>query len=270
MKSPAFFISFLAASIALWGSSARAQEAPLKLKMSGTIEVGGGAYQLTNGYPGRRVAYVRGELRPAEGQRWTGEIASVSEFGDSGTLFVLGYETEFGRRWIFQAGGATSSDGATLPRLRLDVSLGRKWLKEANLVTTIAITGIEAKDEHRDHAVQLSTAYFFDMSGMPWVVEGGVRRNISDPGAVGATSYYGAVTRGREKERLISLRLGTGHESYQLVGGTAALVGFPSNAWQFSWREWLNRSNGFKLQLDGYHNPYYNRRGLEAAWFWDF
>lgn len=270
MKSSAFCITVVLTFLA--PSSARAQdhEQPLLLKTSGYLEIGAGAYQLTDGYPNRSSGFVRGELHPAAGQRWNAEITRISEFGDSGTLFVVGYEKEIGRNWITQVGAASSNGGVTLPRLRLDFALGHKWLEQANLVTTLGFTSIQAKDEHRDHALQFSTAYFFEAGGMPCALEGGVRHNISSPGAVGATSYYAAVTRGREKERVTSLRLGTAREAYQLVGDSMALVGFPSDTLLLTWREWLDRNSGFQLRLDGYRNPYYSRRGIEAAWFRDF
>lgn len=251
-------------------ASRPAAEQPLQLKMSGYIEAGASDDLLTSGYPDRHTEFVRGELRTSPTERWTAEINEVTEFGETGTLFVAGYEKQLGTDWIAQAGVATSAGGDTLPRLRLDMALGRKWLEARNLVTTVSVTEIEDKDVHRDHAIQFSTAYFFDIKGWPWAVEGGIRRNDSDPGSNGATSYYAAITSGREKERVVSLRIGAGREAYQLVGANIAIDNFSSNSLLFTWREWLGKDYGFQLRADTYHNPYYERRGVEASWFQDF
>lgn len=261
-------------AMGLLGAGARAQQQPeepaLQLKMSGTVEVGGSSYALSNDYPSRQTAFVRAEFKPSGDQRWTGEIANIREFGDAGTLLAIGYEKTLNPNWVVQAGAATSDAGVTLPRLRFDLALGRKWLENANLVTTLGIAHIQAKDAHSDQAVQLSTAYYFDAGAYAGSVEGGVRNNLSNPGAVSADSYYVAFTLARTKERSISLRLGTGQEAYQLVGDSLALVNFPSDTLLLTWREWLSRNGGLQLRLDAYRNPFYRSNGIEASWFWDF
>lgn len=257
-------------SVCAGNSAAHANDAPLALKMSGFVEAGGSSYELTGDYPNRHTAYVRGALRRGPDQQWFGEVARITEFGDSGTLLALQHQRNLDETWLVQVAGATSIGGATLPRLRLDFSLGRKWLEQKNLVTTLGVSGIQAKDIHRDRAVQLSAAYYFDAGTVPMAAEGGVRYNISDPGAVAASSYFLALTRGSEKDSVISLRLSAGREAYQLIGSAVTLTDFPSRSWLLTWRKWLNRDSGFQLRLDGYHNPYYDRRGVEAGWFRDF
>jgi YaiO family outer membrane protein len=282
MKSVVLTSLLLAGIVASCWQAARADEAPsggnepaasepqLTLKMSGYLEAGASDDLLTGGFPNRHAEFVRGEIRPEAGERWMAEINEITQFGDTGTLFVAGYENEIAQLWIVQAGVSSSAGGITLPRLRLDLALGKKWLDEHNLVTTVGITEVQSKDVHRDHALQFSTAYFFDISGQPWAVEGGVLHNASDPGSIGATSYYAALTTGREKERVVSLRIGAGREAYQLVGSSIALDNFPSNTLLFTWREWLTKDYGFQLRVDTYHNPFYDRRGIEASWFAEF
>ena len=262
----------LYASLAGWGAQAMAQEqeAAPQLKMTGTIELGAASYDLTDGYAARHTSFVRAELKPDADQRWTGEIANISEFGDTGTLLVLGYERTIDRNWVVQAGASSSDSGATLPRLRFDLALGHKWLENANLVTTLGITTIQAKDAHSDHAIQFSTAYYFDAVGWSWSVEGGVRNNTSNPGAVSADAYYAAVTLARPKVRTVSLRVGSGQEGYQLVGDNTALVNFSSDTLLLTWREWFTARSGMQWRWDRYRNPYYNSNGIEASWFLDF
>lgn len=260
----------LSASLSGWIGAVYADEAPLRLKMSGYIEAGASDDLLTSGYPDRHTEFVRGELRTSPDERWTAEVNEVTEFGGTGTLFVVGHETQIGENWVAQMGAATSASGDTLPRLRLDLALSRKWLDQRNLVTTVSITEVQAKDVHRDHAIQFATAYFFDLVGWPWAVEVGLRRNNSDPGSIAANTYYGALTSGREKERVISLRIGAGHEAYQLVGNNIALANFSSNSLLFTWREWLSKDGGIQFRADTYHSPYYEKRGFEASWFAEF
>ncbi len=251
-------------------SFAFAEEPPLALKMTGYIETGGGAYQLSGGYPGRHTLYVRGMLQASPDEYWQGEVAQVAEFGDSGTLLAAQYQRNLDARWLAQAAASTSAGGATLPRLRLDFALGRKWLEEQNLLTFVGLSAIQAKDVHRDHALQVSAAYYFDVAAVPMALEGGARFNVSDPGGVAASSAFLALTRGAEKNRVVSLRLSAGREAYQLTGDTVLLSDFRSRSWLLTWREWVNRKTGFQLRLDGYQNPYYQRHGIEAGWFWDF
>ena len=264
--------SILVTMLVCWlGTAVAAADEPFpQLKMSGFIEAGASDYLLTGGFANRHSEFVRGELRTTQGERWSAEVDEITEFGSTGTLLVANYEKQIGDNWITQTSVATSTGGDTLPRLRLDMALSYKWLEQRNLVSTLSITELKAKDVHRDHAIQLSSAYFFDVNGWPWAVEAGIRRNQSDPGANGATSYFTAVTSGREKERIVSLRLGAGREAYQLVGNTIAINKFPSNTLLLTWREWLTKESGFQLRADVYHNPFYNRRGIEASWFWGF
>ena len=262
----------LYAAMSGFGARVMAQEQEItpQLKMTGTIEVGASAYELTADYPARHNSFVRGEIKADGDQRWTGEIANISEFGDSGTLLVLGYEKTINRNWVVQAGVAGSDSGLTLPRLRFDMALGHKWLEGANLVTTVGVTTIQAKDAHSDHAIQFSTAYYFDAVGWSWAVEGGMRNNISNPGAVSADAYYAAATLARPKVRTISLRLGSGQEGYQLVGDNTALVNFPSETLLLTWREWFSANSGLQWRWDRYRNPFYRSSGIEASWFLDF
>ncbi len=252
------------------GAVAQEREAAPQLKMTGTLELGAAGYDLTGGYPARHTSFVRGELKPDADQRWTGEIANISEFGDSGSLLVLAYEKTIDHHWVVQVGASGSDSGATLPRLRFDLALGRKWLDNANLVTTLGITTVQAKDAHSDHAVQFSTAYYFDGLGWSWSLEGGVRNNMSNPGSVSADSYFAALTLSRPKVRTVSLRLGSGQEGYQLVGDNTALVNFSSDTLLLTWREWLTANSGLQWRLDRYRNPFYSSSGIEASWFLEF
>ncbi len=268
------FLSFRTTSaltcMALCTLSSQAQESIGGKSLSGFIELGASQAQLTEGYAPRSSAFVRGELQGENEQRINFEIANISEFSDQGTLLSVAYFTNLDSEWIAQGNLSTSSGGNTLPRIRADVGVGHKWLDQKNLVTTVELSRIQYKDVHTDTALQGSVAYYFEHSGTPLAIESGLRYNVSDPGAVGATSQYVAVTAGREQDRVISLRIGSGRESYQLVDSNVALVGFKSNDLLLTWRQWFDGRRGIQLRLDTYQNPYYSRTGIEASWFQSF
>ena len=235
----------------------------------GYIETGAGYDTLTSGYQNRSAVFVRGAYVLDKTQRFTGEVNEIRQFGSTGPLFVGGYENDFSPDWILMLGGAFSpgSNGDTLPRSLVDASIGRKWLEARNLVTTIGLTNIQYKNAYTSHATQASAAYYFDYLNMPLAVEGGAIYNVSDPGSVGATQYYGAITEGREMDSIFSLRIGGGNVAYELVGNVTALEQFPSKSLLVTWRKWLTKSYGFQLRADAYSNPYYQQHGLEVSFF---
>jgi YaiO family outer membrane protein len=244
----------------------------IQQQSSGYIETGAGYDALTNAYPDSHSVFVRGEIRTDPTQKFTGEINEIDQFGSTGPLIVGGYEKDFDPLWILQLGGAFSpgSNGYTLPQSRFDVAVGRKWLEQNNLVTTLGLTHIQYKDVHTDQAVQLSAAYYFEHWNTPLAIEGGAIHNISNPGSAGAMQYFGAFTEGREKDSIVSLRIGNGMEAYQLVGNTTALSQFSFNSALLTWRKWLTHDYGFQLRADSFQSPYYQQHGVEASWFKDF
>lgn len=250
--------------------AAHAEDAdpPLQLKRSGFLEAGITQSSLTAGYGNWKGQFVRGMWQSDENNVWNVEIAHLEEFGNSGVLFVLGDSHTINPEWFVNAYVSTSSGGELfLPQLRLDVSINRKWLEKLNLVTTLGFTAINAKDGHEDRSVLLGASYYFEQ---PWVIEGGVRFNNSNPGSVSSTSEYFAVTYGRDKERYISLMYGYGGEAYQNIGENAIISDFLSNVWTLTWRQWVDRDYGFQLRAVSYHNPHYDRAGAEIAVFRDF
>lgn len=262
-------VKLCAAHVALLGvvGAARAAEEPLKLKMSGMLEAGIMHHGLSAGYGVWNGQFVRGVLQTDAVNVWNGEIVHASQFGDSGVLLASGLTHTINPDWFVAGGVSTSAGGFFLPRLRLDLSISRKWLEQRNLVTTVGVTVANAKDGHSDRSVLLAAAYYFER---PWVVEGGVRLNQSNPGGIASTTVFVAGTYGREKWRLVSLRYQFGTEAYQLIGNSAALADFRSDAWTLTWREWVARDYGFQLRVESYRNPTYGRQGVELSVFKDF
>lgn len=241
---------------------------PAAFVPKGSLEAGIGFHSLTAGYPNWNSQFVRGTYAPDAKNTWTGEMANMRQFDAKGVLFVLGNTHVINDDWYMSTALATSTGGFFLPRYRADLTINRKFLEPRNLVIGAGLSSIKAKDEHRDLALLINAAYYFEA---PWVIEAGARINRSNPGRVIANYYNVAVTYGRDKERYISLRLAAGREGYQLVNDAgSALADFASHDALLTWREWVGRDWGFQLRVGAYKNPYYRRVGGEFSLFKDF
>lgn len=243
------------------------EEGSVAYQPKGSVEAGLGFHRLT-GYPNWNSQFLRGNYAPDPQNNWTAEIAHMSQYDDKGVLMVLGNTHVLNEDWYTSTAVGTSSGGFFLPRLRADVLLHRKLLDARNLVVGAGVSAIKAKDEHRDVALILNAAYYFES---PWVLEAGMRTNRSNPGGVVASYYNMSVTYGRDKQRYVSLLMSAGREGYQLVsGGGSALADFSSHDTLLTWREWVERDWGFQVRIGAYGNPFYRRHGGELSLFWDF
>jgi YaiO family outer membrane protein len=234
---------------------------------SGYIEAGLLHHTLSAGYPSWQGLFLRGGWRSDPDNFWSAELVSSQQFDDQGTLAVLGNTHTINERWYTNASISSSNSGFYLPNLRMDISANRKWLERLNLVTTVGLTGIDARDGHKDRSVLLAASYYFEA---PFVLEGGIRFNNSNPGQVKSTSQYVALTYGEHRRQIMSLRYGFGEEAYQYIGNDALLVNFNSNIWTGTWRKWVNPRQGFQVRAESYHNPYYDRLGMEFSVFQEF
>ena len=236
-------------------------------EMPGSLEVGVLHHTLTAGNPSWNGQFARGVLVSDTSNAWNASIVNLREFGDSGTMIALGNTHYFDDKWYSSVSASGSSGGSFLPRLRFDVSGSRRWLEGLNLLTTVTLTAINAKDGHQDRSLLLSSAYYFQQ---PLVLEAGVRINQSNPGKVVSNAKYVAVTYGENKKQIMSLRYGYGQEAYQYIGVDAFLVDFKSDAWTATWRKWIRPQLGFQVRAESYHNQYYDRRGIEVSAFKEF
>jgi len=262
-----FFLTIFCASTVTFAHADTQEDQPLNLKMSGHIEAGLMHHSLTNNYGSWNGQFLRTVLQIDEKNIVNAELANSKQFGDNGTLLVLGLSHSLNKDWFANASISGSSGGFFLPRLRMDVSINRKWLEDQSLVTTIGFTAVNAKDDHKDRSVLLSAAYYFQQ---PWIIEGGIRFNRSNPGQVTSNAKFAAVTFNQDKLREVSLRYDFGEEAYQLIGNNQALSQFDSHALSLTWREWIMRNGGLQLRLESYKNPSYDRNGMELTWFQEF
>ena len=79
---------------------------------------------------------------------------------------------------------------------------------------------------------------------------------------------------GREKQHYFTARIDHGKEGYLPTGaitnGAGDQVGFQSTELSLQWRQWLGKDWGYLVGGQFYRNPYYNRKGVSAAVFFDF
>jgi YaiO family outer membrane protein len=240
---------------------------PGEARVSGWIETGLNYHVLTGTEPNWFGQYLRGVVDVAHKDVWSYEIVHQDEHGDDGVFFGLGNTHTFDPDWYTAVSLGTSAGGFFYPRFRADAFVNRKWLEGRNLVTTLGVGYFDAKDVHYDVSFFAGVAYYFTA---PWIVEGGLRYNLSYPGAVAAPAPFLAVTYGRNKEHYVTLRAGIGREAYQLVGPSQALVDFQSEVVTLTWRQWLTQEWGFRVSAEYYNNPFYERHGVEIGVFRDF
>jgi len=243
--------------------AAAAQAAP-----SGMVEAGLLHHSLSGSYGNWQHQFVRGTLRTSDATVWNGDLVNAKAFGGHGKLLAVGATHVFSPDWYGSAGASVGS-GFLYPESRFDLAVNRKLGADSKLVATAGMTAINARDGHRDRTLLLGLTYYMADA---LVLDGGIRFNRSNPGRVMANSKHIAMTYGRDKQQYLTLRYGMGEEAYQYIGAgsTDLLVNFRSNVTTATWRKWLNPRQGFQLRAEAYHNPYYNRRGLEAALFQEF
>jgi YaiO family outer membrane protein len=246
-------------------SAAAQPETPIKL-LTNYVETDGSYLTFSNGYGYwvggcTRAAYNHGK------DVWNGEANGQHEFGDSGVYFAAGDTHTFNSDWYGSLTIGSSAGGFFWPRYRMDAFLNRKWMRRRQLITTAGFGYSAAKDVHRDHSFFLGTSYYFQR---PWILEGGLYFNVSNPGTVLAPSGFVAVTQGRNKHQYVVVRGGYGEEAYQLIGPTVSLARFRSQTLTITWRKWVGKNWGINLVGDSYHNPYYIRGGTSFGLFKDF
>jgi YaiO family outer membrane protein len=220
-------------------------------------EVGARYYDVNEGFSDTYGTYARFNHAPASGKDlWFGEVAYLDRFDAAGTY--LYYST---------VSVGTSAGGFFWPSWRVDASISRRWLPRRNFVSTVGIGYFDAKDDHRDVSALVEGTYYFES---PWIVQAGVRLNESDPGSVVSPSGYAAVTYGRDYERFVTLRYGTGQQGYEALSSPAFVVDFPFQEVSLTWREWVRPDIGFNLVGYGFQSDPYDQLGFELGVFKEF
>jgi len=246
------------------GSDVPPQTGPKQL--TNYFEAGGDYLTLSNGFGYWAGGYARGVV--TEGKNiWNAEVNGQHEFGDAGVYLAAGDTYNFNPDWYGSLTAGSSVGGFFWPRFRGDGFIDRKWMAHRQFITTLGFGYYAAKDVHRDHSFFAGSAYYFSK---PWILEEGIRFNVSNPGSVFSPAGFVAVTQGRNQQHYITVRAGLGVEAYQLVGPTVALNDFQSQTLTTTWRQWVGANWGFNLVGDYYHSPFYLRGGTSIGFFREF
>lgn len=236
------------------------------LLLNNYVEAGSDYAPLTAGFGEWRGGYIRTSVTKGSNV-WNAEATGQSEFGDSGTYFDGGDTFTLNANWYGSASVGSSAGGFFWPKFRTDEFINKKWLKSKQWITTFGFGYDAAKDAHRDHSFYVGTTYYFSK---PWIVESGIRFNISNPGSVFSSAGFVAITQGRANHHYITVRIGAGEEAYQLIGPVTSLSDFESQTATITWRKWIGRHWGINFVGDYYHNPFYMRGGPSVGLFKDF
>lgn len=196
-----------------------------------------------------------------------GEISLNRRFDMDGVFVGLSDTYNINDDWYANLSLGFGNGAFYLPRYRVDATIYKKWLPQKNLVTSVGVGQYKAPDGHTDNSLALGLVYYFDA---PWVAELGLRANSSEPGAIKTQQQFLALTYGRVKENLVTVRHAWGNEGYQTIATNAQLVNFASKETSISWRHWLAPRTGLLLSANRYTSPFYVRSGLNVGIFHDF
>ncbi|MEG0974352.1 MAG: YaiO family outer membrane beta-barrel protein [Comamonas sp.] len=236
----------------------------------GRVDLGMGFASLTGGNSSWSDQYMRGNigLNPDTTLNW--ELASQRHFNERGTVGALSLTHTLSPLWYMTA-GASSGSADFHNKYRADLGIYRKWTETQQWVSGLSVMRSASRDNvHRDTGATMSLAYY---STNRWVAEGGVVYNRSNPGSVDGFRGFGALTLGAEKQHYLTARIDHGKEGYLPTSAIAVngdRVGFQSTEFSLTWRHWLAQNWGYVVGGQYYRNPYYNRKGISAAVFFDF
>ncbi|QOL48147.1 YaiO family outer membrane beta-barrel protein [Massilia litorea] len=195
------------------------------------------------------------------------ELSSQQHFRVHGNFAGISDTYVFSPDWYGSLALGVGDGSFFLPKYRIDAFLNKKWLASKSLVTSIGFGRYRAPDGHVDRSTSLGLIYYF---AIPLVLEGGIRRNISDPGAVSSRQKYVAATYGEHGKQLFIARHGWGTEGYLPFAPGSSLVGYPSHETSLSWRYWTSRRSGIAIEAHRYANSLFRRKGVTVSAFHDF
>ena len=231
-----------------------------------TLELSAGAQSLSAGLGNWRDLTLRGTYGMSA-HVIQGELSTHRRFNTNGAFVGVSDTYTFNEDWYGSLAVGAGDGAFYLPRIRVDATLYRKLLADRRLVSSVGVGYYKAPDGHTDQSLSLGLVYYFES---PWVVEGGVRLNRSNPGGIRTQQQFVALTYGRDKQDLVTARYGWGSEGYLAVAAGRQLVNFQSHEASVAWRHWLNPRTGVLVGANRYTNPSYRRSGLTVGIFHDF
>lgn len=231
------------------------------------VEITSTFQNLTQGYGNWRDIALRGSHRLSSDHTLQGELLFADRFGEKGSYASVRNTTNFDSDWFGSLGIGAGSGAFYLPKYRLEAALNKKWLANRQLITSIGTGYDKAPNGQTDQSLSLGAVYYFDS---PWIVEGGVRWNRSDPGSVNTRQQFLALTYGRVQSDVVTVRHGWGSEGYLAIAANFQMVNFRSQETSVSWRHWINPRTGWIAMGQQYRNPIYKRSGITIGLFHEF
>ena len=234
--------------------------------MQRSLELSTGFQNLSAGFGNWRDVTLRGTYG-LPSHVIQGELSLNRRFNKDGAFIGLSDTYTINDDWYANLAVGFGDGAFYLPRYRVDATLYKKWLPQRNLVTSIGVGHYKAPDGHTDNSLSLGLVYYFDA---PWVAELGLRANSSNPGAIKTQQQFLALTYGRVKENLVTVRHAWGNEGYQTIATNTQRVDFASKESSITLRSWFAPRTGLLLSANRYSSPFYVRSGLNVGIFHDF
>lgn len=240
--------------------------APAEPNMQRSLELSTGVQNLSGGFSNWRDVTLRGAYG-LNNHLLQGEVSLNRRFDQNGVFVGLSDTATFNEDYYASIALGFGDGAFYLPRYRVDATLYKKWLADRRLVTSVGWSYYKAPDGHSDNGISLGLVYYFSS---PWIAEGGIRFNSSNPGAIRTQQQFVALTYGSVKQDLVTARYAWGGEGYQTIATNAQILDFKSREASLSWRHWLNPSTGVVVSANRYVNPTYIRSGLNIGVFHAF
>ena len=234
--------------------------------MQRSLELSTGFQNLSDGFGNWRDVTLRGTYG-LPSHVIQAELSLNHRFNKDGAFIGLSDTYTINDDWYANLAVGFGDGAFYLPRYRVDATLYKKWLPQRNLVTSIGVGQYKAPDGHTDNSLSLGLVYYFDA---PWVAELGLRANSSNPGAIKTQQQFLALTYGRVKENLVTVRHAWGNEGYQTIATNTQKINFASKESSITLRSWFAPRTGLLLSANRYSSPFYIRSGLNVGIFHDF
>ena len=234
--------------------------------MQRSLELSTGFQNLSAGFGNWRDVTLRGTYG-LPSHVIQAELSLNHRFNKDGAFIGLSDTYTINDDWYANLAVGFGDGAFYLPRYRVDATLYKKWLPQRNLITSIGVGQYKAPDGHTDNTLSLGLVYYFDA---PWVAELGLRANSSNPGAIKTQQQFLALTYGRVKENLVTVRHAWGNEGYQTIATNTQKINFASKESSITLRSWFAPRTGLLLSANRYSSPFYIRSGLNVGIFHDF
>src|SRR5262249_2757590 len=147
----------------------------------GFVEAGGDYSSLNKGQKDWWGEYLRSAFRTDTKNTWNLEIDNQREFGNSGTFESIGNTHIWSSRLYTALSAGTSQGGRLfLPDYRVDGYVYYKFLPDKRLIGDFGLGYYDSKlSGYHDKTINFGATYYFPT---PWILEGGVKLDFSDPG----------------------------------------------------------------------------------------